>query len=127
METNYEKIKADLLDFGKRNNACTEEYKRLYNAESIEDVIEVVKDNFWWCAQYRDFVDVIIAHRDLFGKYQIFANQSIEIKKGTAYLCVSKGEVNAESYDTSTINAKSYGTSTINAESWGTSTINAES
>ena len=127
MKTNYEKIKSDLLDFGKRNKACAEEYKRLYNAESIEDVIEVVKDNFSWCAQYRDFVGVIIAHRELFGEHQIFVNQNIEIKEGAVYLCVSEGEVNVNSYGTSTINAASHGTSTINARSYGTSTINAAS
>ena len=127
METNYEKIKSDLLAFGKRNKGCANEYKRLYNAESIEDVIEVVKDNFWWCSQYRDFVDVIIAHRELFGEHQIFVNQSIEIKEGIVYLCVSEGEVNAKSCGTSTINAVSCGTSTINAVSCGTSTINAKS
>lgn len=30
MNTNYEKVKADLLAFGKRNGACVEQYQRLY-------------------------------------------------------------------------------------------------
>lgn len=32
MNTNYEKIKADLLAFGKKNGACVEQYQRLYKA-----------------------------------------------------------------------------------------------
>ena len=137
MEQIHEQVKSDLLAFGKRNGACKDEYGRLYAASTIEEVIEVVKDNFWWCAKYRAFADVIIAHRELFGEHQIFANQDIDISKGIAYLMATEGEINAKScgtstinatsWDTSTINARSYNTSTINAESWGTSTINAES
>ena len=127
MNTNYEKIKADLLAFGKKNRACVEQYQRLYKADSIEDVIAVVKDNFWWCAKYRDFADVILANREQLAEHQIWANQDVEIQEGVGYLLATDGELNAESCGTSTINAKSCGTSTINAKSWGTSTINAES
>ena len=127
MNTNYEKIKADLLAFGKKNGACVEQYQRLYKAESIEEVISVVKDNFWWCAKYRDFADVIMANREQFSEHQIWANQDVEIREGVGYLVATEGEINATSYGTSTINAESYDTSTINAESYDTSTINAKS
>ena len=127
MNTNYEKVKADLLAFGKRNGACVEQYQRLYKAESIEEVISVVKDNFWWCAKYRDFADVIMANREQFAEYQIWVNQDVEIREGVGYLLATEGEINATSWDTSTINATSWGTSTINAKSWDTSTINAKS
>ena len=127
MNTNYEKVKADLLAFGKKNGACVEQYQRLYKAESIEEVISVVKDNFWWCAGHRDFADVIMANREQFAEHQIWINQDVEIREGVGYLLATEGEINAESRETSTINARSLGTSTINATSWGTSTINAES
>ena len=127
MNTNYEKIKANLLAFGKKNGACVGQYQRLYKAESIEDVIAVVKDNFWWYAKYRDFADVILANREQFAEHQIWANQDVEINKGVGYLLATEGDINAESWGTSTINATSWGTSTINAKSWGTSTINAKS
>ena len=123
MNTNYEKVKADLLAFGKKNGACVEQYQRLYRAESIEEVISVVKDNFWWCARYRDFADVIMANREQFAEHQIWANQDVEINEGVGYLLATEGEINATSCGTSTINAKSYGTSTINATSCGTSTM----
>ena len=77
MNANYEKIKADLLAFGKRHNACAGQYQRLYKAESIEDVISVVKDNFWWCAGHRDFADVIMANREQFAEHQIWGNQDV--------------------------------------------------
>ena len=137
MNTNYEKIKSDLLAFGKKNGACVGQYQRLYKADSIEEVIAVVKDNFWWCAKYRDFADVIMANSEHFAEHQIWANQDVEIREGVGYLVATEGEINAkslatstinaESWGTSTINAKSYDTSTINAKSWGTSTINAKS
>ena len=127
MNTNYEKIKADLLAFGKKNGACVEQYRRLYNAESIEEVIAVVKDNFGWCAKYRDFADVIMANREQFAEHLIWANQNVEIQEGVGYLLATEGEINATSWGTSTINATSCDISTINATSCDTSTINATS
>ena len=127
MNTNYDKIKSDLLDFGKRNSACIGQYQRLYKAESIEDVISVVKDNFEWCIKYKDFADVLMANREQFAEHRIWINQNVEIQEGVGFLLVTEGSINAESYGTSTINAESYGTSTINVKSYGTSTINAES
>ena len=123
MNTNYEKIKSDLLAFGKKNGACVGQYQRLYKADSIEEVIAVVKDNFWWCAKYRDFADVIMANREQFSEHQIWANQDVSIQEGVGYLVATEGEINANSWGTSTINAESWGTSTINAESYDTSTM----
>ena len=127
MNTNYDKIKSDLLDFGKRHGACIGQYQRLYKAESIEDVISVVKDNFEWCIQYKDFTDVLMANREQFAEHRIWINQNVEIQEGVGFLLATEGTINATSWDTSTINATSCDTSTINAESYGTSTINAES
>ena len=127
MNTDYEKIKADLLAFGKKNGACVEQYLRLYKAESIDEVIDVVKDNFWWCAKYRDFASVIEANWEQFAEHQIWVNQDVDIREGVGYLLATEGRINATSYGTSTINAKSCGTSTINATSYDTSTINATS
>ena len=123
MNTNYDKIKSDLLDFGKRNDACIGQYQRLYKAESIEDVISVVKNNFKWCIQYKDFADVLMANREQFAEHRIWINQNVEIREGVGFLLVTEGSINAKSYGTSTINAKSWDTSTINAESWGSSTM----
>ena len=127
MNTNYEKVKADLLAFGKKNGACVEQYQRLYKTESIEEVIAVVKDNFWWCARYRDFADVIMANREQFAEHQIWVNQDVEIREGVGYLLATVGEINVESWGTSTANVESCGTSTANVKSWGTSTANVES
>ena len=85
ISSNYEKIKAALLAFGKKNGACVEQYQRLYKAESIEEVVAVVKDNFWWCAKYRDFADVIMAYRDEFAEHQIWVNQDVVNGEGAGY------------------------------------------
>ncbi len=42
---NYEEFKKEILRRSKEAHACTGEYKRAYNAESIEGLIEVIKDN----------------------------------------------------------------------------------
>ena len=127
MNTNYDKIKSDLLDFGERNGACIGQYQRLYKAESIEDIISVVKDNFKWCIQYKDFADVLMANREQFAEHRIWINQDVEIHAGVGFLLVTEGSINVTSYGASTINVTSYGTSTINATSCGASTINVTS
>ena len=127
MNTDYEKIKTDLLAFGKKNGACVEQYQRLYKAESIDEVIAVAKDNFWWCAKCRDFADVIMANREQFVEHQIWVNQDVEIREGVGYLLATEGDIYVTSCGTSTINATSYGTSTIYVTSYDTSTINAMS
>ena len=137
MNTNYDKIKSDLLDFGKRHDACIGQYQRLYKAESIEDVISVVKDNFEWCIRYKDFTDVLMANREQFAEHRIWINQNVKIQEGVGFLLATEGMIYATSFGSSTINAKSWGTSTIyatscdistiNATSWNTSTINATS
>ena len=127
MNTNYEKIKADLLAFGKKKGACVGQYQRLYKAESIEEVIAVVKDNFWWCAKYRDFADVIMANREQFAEHRIWVNQDVEIREGVGYLLTTEGEFNVKSCGTSTANVKSWDTSTANVKSWDTSTANVKS
>ena len=127
MNTNYDKIKSDLLDFGERNGACFSQYERLYKAENIEDVISVVKDNFKWCIQYKDFADVLMANREQFAEHRIWINQDVEIHAGVGFLLVTEGSINVTSYGASTINVTSYDTSTINATSCDSSTINVTS
>ena len=127
MNTNYDKIKSDLLDFGERNGACIGQYQRLYNAVSIEDIISVVKDNFKWCIQYKDFADVLMANREQFAEHRIWINQDVELHAGVGFLLVTEESINVTSYGASTINVTSYGTSTINATSCGASTINVTS
>ena len=113
MNTNYDKIKSDLLNFGKRHGVCIGQYQRLYKTESIEDVISVVKDNFEWCIKYKDFADVLMANREQFAEHRIWINQNVEIQEGVGFLLVTEGSINAKSWGTSTINAKSWGTSTM--------------
>ena len=76
MNTDYTKIKADLLAFGKKHHACKSEYEELYIADSIEDVIAVVKDNFEWCAKYyEDFANIIKGNEEQFAEHGIFLNK----------------------------------------------------
>ena len=103
METNFKEVKDSLLSFGKNHSACQPEYKRLYAAESIEAVMAVVKDNFSWCCQFNDFVDVLLAHRGQFAEHKIWINTSVEIQEGVGFLLTTKGEFNAESWETSTM------------------------
>ena len=145
--SNYKKIKADLLNFGRMHRASPEEYRRLYKAKSIEEVIAVVKDNFWWWALYRDFVDVIMANREQFAEHQIWINQDVVIHEGSGCMLASEGifsvrcnagsslyviskehsMLSATSDKSSKLYAASYDFSTIFAESYCSSVLEARS
>ena len=157
MNTDYTKIKADLLAFGKNNGACKTQYHRLNKAYTIEEVIDVVKDNFTWCATYQDFIDVIMANREQFAEHNIFINQDVDIYEGIGCLLVTNGQITINSYgnsklnieaiynssidisacnssevivcscNTSSVDIKSYEDSKVKAQSWDNSTISANS
>lgn len=128
MNADYTKIKNDLLKFGKKYNACEMEYVHLDKAESIEDVMAVVKYNFGWCARhYEDFIKIIKKYKNLFAEYNIFANQNIEIEEGIAYLLITEKNVEVSSYSYSTINVIIRDNSIVKITSYNKSQININS
>lgn len=127
MDSVLEKLKSDLLYFSKCNDNCVDEYRRLYSASTIEEVIDLVKDNFFVCGEYGDFAGVILTHRELFRKYNIFVNQDVSILKGIGYICVSDGKVYIEGLRSSMINVVSCNASTVKINSRNTSVVNINS
>lgn len=137
MNRNYDQIKSALLDFGKRNDICLEEYSRLSAADNIADVIAVVKDNFGWCVKCDDFAGVLMDHRDQFAEHRIWIDQDVEVYDGDGFILITEGVFRVESRGLSSLSltscgnskiiARSYGNSTVIAESYGSSELSADS
>ena len=48
-KTDFEDIKAEILNRAKAAKACTEQYSRAYKSETLQELCSVIKDNFnWW-------------------------------------------------------------------------------
>ena len=124
MNANYNQIKDDLLRFCKRHHACKGEYKRLYIADNIEDIISVIKDNFNWCVKYNDFADVIKENEEQFAEHEIFINKYIEKEYCNAFILFTKGEYEISLWISSILNIWTLGDSKLHINVRGRSTLN---
>ena len=132
MDINFNLIKDEILRRAKEARACAEQYARAYKAETMQDLCNVIKDNFDWA--YRNMVidtALLMLYRDDFAKNGIFVNTSVS--KG--YLLCDNATVRA--YGNATVRA--YGNATVEAlgnatvracdnatvEAWGNATVEA--
>ena len=84
----FEEIKQEILDRAHKAGACTEQYGRAYKSESIEELCDVIKDNFYWCCN-KKVIDgqLIDKYKEVFSKNKIHHNISVE--SGYLYASVS--------------------------------------
>ena len=107
-ETNFEAIKAEILNRAKAAHACIEQYGRAYKSETLYELCNVIKDNFHWCSNNKVITsDLLMQYREDFAQNDIFIN--ISIRSGFL-LC-----------DNATVEAR--GNATV--EAWGIATVKA--
>ncbi len=51
VDNRFEKFRDEILVRAKEANACACQYKRAYKAETIDELCNVIKDNFSWCCE----------------------------------------------------------------------------
>lgn len=77
-ETNFEAIKAEILNRAKAAHACIEQYGRAYKSETLYEPCNVIKDNFHWCSNNKVITsDLLMQYREDFAQNDIFINISI--------------------------------------------------
>lgn len=68
-KTDFEDIKAKILNRAKAAQACTEQYNRAYKSETLQELCSVIKDNFhWWVNNKVITSDLLIQYRKDFAK-----------------------------------------------------------
>ena len=99
----FEEIKQEILERAHKANACKEQYGRAYKSKCIEELCEVIKDNFHWCC-INSVLDgeLIDKFKDTFSENKIYHNVSVN----TGYLYAS-GSATVEAYDSAYINCHS--------------------
>ena len=108
METRFDEIKQEILRRAKKSRACKHEYSRAYAAETISELSQVIKDNFYWaCAHGVLTIDLIEKYKEDFSANDIYANQNIKY----GYIICSNAKV--EVYGNTIV--KAYGNSIVEA------------
>ena len=123
-ETNFEAIKAEILNRVKAAQACTEQYSRAYKSETLQELCSIIKDNFHWCFNNKVITsDLLMQYREDFAQNDIFINVSV---RSGFLLC---GNATVEAWDNATVKAydnatvKAYGNATVKA--WDNATVKA--
>lgn len=77
-KTDFEDIKAEILNRTKAAKACTEQYSRAYKSETLQELCSVIKDNFNWCFNNKVITsNLLMQYREDFAQNDIFINISV--------------------------------------------------
>lgn len=112
-ETNFEAIKAEILNRAKAAHACIEQYGRAYKSETLYELCNVIKDNFHWRSNNKVITsDLLMQYREDFAQNDIFINISIRsgfLLCGNAY-CTSYYAIECKLSDNAIYRVKSTNT-----------------
>ena len=125
-KTDFEDIKAEILNRAKAAKACTKQYSRAYKSETLQELCSVIKDNFSWCFNNKVITsNLLMQYREDFAQNDIFINISVR----SGFLLCDNATV--EAWGNATVEA--YGNVTVEAwdnatvEAWGNATVKAYS
>jgi len=77
-KTDFEDIKAEILNRAKAAKACTEQYSRAYKSETLQELCSIIKDNFNWYFNNKVITsNLLMQHREDFAQNDIFINISV--------------------------------------------------
>lgn len=77
-KTDFEAIKAEILNRAKAAKACTGQYSRAYKSETLQELCSVIKDNFRWCFNNKVITsNLLMQYREDFAQNDIFINISV--------------------------------------------------
>ena len=73
----FEALKKEILRRAHEARACMKEYGRAYKAETLDDLMQVVRDNFHWCCGNNVLDGALIdAYREEFNAGKIWHNEA---------------------------------------------------
>ena len=139
-KTDFEDIKAEILNRAKAAKACTKQYSRAYKSETLQELCSVIKDNFNWCFNNKVITsNLLMQYREDFAQNDIFINISVRsgfllCDNATVEAC---GNATVEACDNATVEAcgnatvEACGNATVEAcdnatvEAWDNATVKA--
>ena len=75
----FGELKSEILRRAHNANPCVEQYKRALESTNMQELCEVIKDNFIWCC-YNNVIDggILEKYKDDFVHEDIFYNENVE-------------------------------------------------
>ena len=75
----FEELKSEILRRAHNANACVEQYKMALKSTNMQELCEVIKDNFIWCCN-NNVIDgwILEKYKDDFVHEDIFYNENVE-------------------------------------------------
>ena len=121
----FEELKKIILERARAAGACREQYGRAYKAESLADLMAVVRDNFYWAVS-NSVIDgeLIDTYKSEFNEGRIWHNENT-----TDGCLLASGSATVRAYDSATVEAsgsatvRAYGSATVRA--YGSATVEA--
>ena len=128
----YQEIKSEVLIAAKSSGACSDEYRRAAKCESMDDLAQVMRDNFIWLCNAKVLTRESIArwglpaHRihhneDCGAGAFLLATDSATVRATGSATVTATGSATVTAYDSSTVTA--YDSSTVTA--YGSATVTA--
>ena len=97
---NFPEIKQEILRRAHEARACKEQYGRACKSETMTELCQVIKDNFWWACNNKVIdCELLEKFKEAFAEHDIFVNVSVE----RGYLLCDSAMVKA--YDSATVKA----------------------
>ena len=109
METtdNFKTIKQVILDRARAASACREQYGRAYASETLQELCNVIKANFYWCCDNNVLTaELIKQYQADFAANRIYVNTDVT----EGYLLANN---NATVRATGNATVKAYGNATV--------------
>ncbi len=130
----FNDLKNEILRRTKDANACKEQYRRAYQSNDYDELMQVIKENFYF-AVGRNIIDpyLIETYKDQFAANQIYCNENVTngfllaqgdvtvIARGNVTV-IAKGNVTVEAEGNVTVEA--WGNTTVKV--WGNATVKAQ-
>ena len=130
----FNELKEEILRRAHEARACGAEYGRAYKAETLDDLMQVVRDNFRWCTD-NNVIDgaLIDTYKEEFNAGKIWHNESF-ITEGFMLATDSAsvkayGSASVKAYDSASVEAtgsasvKAYGSASVKA--YGSASVEA--
>ena len=106
----FEELKKEILRRAHEAHACTEQYGRAYKSETLDGLMQVVRDNFHWCCNNKVLDGALIdAYREEFNAGKIWHNEEA-ITDG---FMLASDSASVEAYDSASVEA--YGSASVRA------------
>ena len=85
MEKTFDNFKNYIIEAGKSNNACKDEFNRVLTSDNFTQLFDVIKNNFHWCFQYKKILnsEILLQYVELayLNNEGFYVNQKINTLK----------------------------------------------